>query len=229
MARQSWEAANETGPHGKPAPLREQITSVYFWLAVLAGGAATWILGNGSQGWGDGLAAALYLGALLAWARARRRFWWRHRSLTPGEKRERYTVYWRIGLSVVGLAVAALVVLGLVFPRTGGDSRAELKECIASWNASTNGPARSAFGTSYVPSGRTLRPRIWLGPVDGRCSLAYLRLDGSGYLWRQIGRSFFKQAAPLTVNTYPSSVSAAEEPNVKLASSDPARGLLVAR
>jgi hypothetical protein len=61
MARQSWEAANGPAWESKRPPLREQIRSPYFWVAMFVGAAAFSIFDTVKQGWGDGLAGALYV------------------------------------------------------------------------------------------------------------------------------------------------------------------------
>jgi hypothetical protein len=73
MARESWEAANGLQQGRKRPPLREQVRSPYFWVASFAAGAALAIFDTVKQGWGYGLAGALYVVGLLASARARRR------------------------------------------------------------------------------------------------------------------------------------------------------------
>jgi hypothetical protein len=72
MARESWEAANDPAQARKRPPLREQIRSPYFWLAMLAAACVLGVLEVSSAGWAYGLAAALYVVGLIASARARR-------------------------------------------------------------------------------------------------------------------------------------------------------------
>jgi hypothetical protein len=72
MARQSWEAANDPAQARKRPPLRDQIKSPYFWVAMLAAVGVFAVLEVSKSGWAYGLVAALYLVGLLASARARR-------------------------------------------------------------------------------------------------------------------------------------------------------------
>jgi hypothetical protein len=71
MAQRSWEAANDPKQSRRP-PLREQIKSPYFWLAMLAAASVLAVLEVSKSGWAYGLAAALYIVGLVASARARR-------------------------------------------------------------------------------------------------------------------------------------------------------------
>lgn len=73
MARQAWEAANDPARARRNPPLREQIKSPYFWVAMLAAVAVPAILGTVKQGWAYGLVGALYLVGLVGSARARRK------------------------------------------------------------------------------------------------------------------------------------------------------------
>lgn len=73
MARQSWEAANDPARRRRNPPLREQIRSPYFWVAVFAGSAVIVMCETVKQGWAYGVGAALYVLGLLASARANRR------------------------------------------------------------------------------------------------------------------------------------------------------------
>jgi C4-dicarboxylate transporter len=72
MARQSWEAANDPALARKRPPLREQIKSPYFWVAILAATCVLAILEVSNAGWAYGLAAALYLVGLIASGMSRR-------------------------------------------------------------------------------------------------------------------------------------------------------------
>jgi hypothetical protein len=72
MARQSWEAANDPTRLRRNPPVRTQIKSPYFWVAILVGPVAFAIVDTVRQGWAYGVAAALYIGGLVASARARR-------------------------------------------------------------------------------------------------------------------------------------------------------------
>jgi hypothetical protein len=72
MARRSWEAANDPAQARKRPPLREQIKTPYFWVAMLAAACVLMLLEISKSGWAYGLAAALYLVGLVASARSRR-------------------------------------------------------------------------------------------------------------------------------------------------------------
>jgi hypothetical protein len=71
LARQSWEAANSLVKRENPS-FRAQISSPYYWLAVLAfgGAVALWLVAD--PGWLHALAAILYVVSLLATALSRR-------------------------------------------------------------------------------------------------------------------------------------------------------------
>jgi hypothetical protein len=58
MARRSWEAANDPEQTSKRPPLREQIKSPYFWVAMLAAVCVLTVLEVWS---GDGLTGSLRL------------------------------------------------------------------------------------------------------------------------------------------------------------------------
>jgi hypothetical protein len=72
MARQSWEAANDPARARRNPPLREQIKSPYFWVAMVAAVGVPAILETVKQGWAYWLVGALYFVGLVASARARR-------------------------------------------------------------------------------------------------------------------------------------------------------------
>ena len=72
LARASWEAANDPARRGRNPPFREQITSPYYWVSVLASLAmfAIWLATK--NGWPHALALVLYLVALCTGGLARR-------------------------------------------------------------------------------------------------------------------------------------------------------------
>jgi hypothetical protein len=72
MARQSWEAANDPARARRNRPLREQVKSPYFWVAMLAAIGVIAVSEVWKEGWAYGLAGALYIAGLLASARANR-------------------------------------------------------------------------------------------------------------------------------------------------------------
>jgi hypothetical protein len=72
LARQSREAANDPAQARKRPPLREQIRSPYFWVAMLTAACVLALLEISKSGWAYGLAAALYLVGLIASAMSRR-------------------------------------------------------------------------------------------------------------------------------------------------------------
>jgi hypothetical protein len=72
MAQQSWEAANDPARARRNRPLRKQVRSPYFWVAMGTIVAAFSVLRVSEEGWAFGLAGALYLAGLVASARANR-------------------------------------------------------------------------------------------------------------------------------------------------------------
>lgn len=71
LAQGSWQAANDPVRRRNP-PFREQIKSPYYWLSIFALIGAILIWQIAKPGWTHGLAAILYLSALLGLAVARR-------------------------------------------------------------------------------------------------------------------------------------------------------------
>lgn len=72
MARQSWEAANDPARARRNRPLREQVRSPYFWVAMMAAVSIIAVSEVWKEGWEYGLAGALYIAGLVASARANR-------------------------------------------------------------------------------------------------------------------------------------------------------------
>ncbi len=72
LARESREAANDPAKRRRNPSLREQIRSPYYWVSVLASGAAALIWFAVNSSWLHALAAVLYVVSLLASATARR-------------------------------------------------------------------------------------------------------------------------------------------------------------
>jgi hypothetical protein len=72
LARKSWEAANDPSRCRRSPSFWAQLRSPYYWFGVLAFAAAVVIWLAAGSGWPRGVAAILYVMALLANALARR-------------------------------------------------------------------------------------------------------------------------------------------------------------
>lgn len=88
LARQAREAANDPAMYER-VPLREQIKSPYYWLAIVAGGAAGPLSLLAKDGWAGALAAGLPVVGFVAVAIDMRRRSSRRRAATARQPKER--------------------------------------------------------------------------------------------------------------------------------------------